>query len=228
MMQVKQYRLDSVKETKCIAIFEFSPIDGKKLDFKPGQFVMLHKDGIKRAYSIASSPNLEKLQFGIKLIGGQMTGKLASMKPGDEVGIEGPYGHFAYEGQKKCVFVAGGSALTPFISILKYVDEQKIKGEFYLFYSSKTREDICFSDFLNLMSKRKNIRCILTLTRETPERWKGETGRINEEMIRKHIKEPAEFSWYVCGPSGLVSSIRELAASLNVKEFKFEGWGIDL
>ncbi|MFH2106219.1 MAG: FAD-dependent oxidoreductase [Candidatus Micrarchaeota archaeon] len=227
MAQVKRYRLDSVKETSCIAIFEFSPIDGKTLDFKPGQFVMLHKDGIKRAYSLASSPSSEKLRFGIKFIGGQMTNKLAAMKPGDEIGVEGPYGHFAYAQQKKCVFVAGGSALIPFISMLKYIDEQKIKGEFYLFYSSKSQNDICFRDFLSSLSK-KGIHCILTLTRETPARWKGEIGRINEDMIRKYVKTPSAFSWYVCGPGGLVSSIRELASSLEVKDFKFEGWGIDL
>ncbi|HLD60503.1 MAG TPA: FAD-dependent oxidoreductase [Candidatus Bilamarchaeaceae archaeon] len=222
---MKTYKLESVKKTGDIDVFTFSPIDGNPLEFVPGQFVMIYLGELKRAYSIACSPSSANLVFGIKLINGQFTSELRKLKVGDWVDMDGPHGHFGYKNQKKCIFVAGGSAITPFIGILEYINENKIEGDFKLFYSSKEQEDICFPEFLNGLSSNKKIQCVLTLTREDSKNWKGEHGRINGEMIKKYVKNPAEYTWYVCGPTKMLQDIKAIAKSFGAIDIKIEGWG---
>jgi len=222
-MELMKYRLDSIEESGEIQVFTFSPLNGKKLEFKAGQFVMIYINEVKRAYSLASAPGLSTIRFGIKMIGGAFTGLLAKLKKGDQVSIAGPYGHFAYGSQSKCIFIAGGSGITPFISMLDYVILNKIPGDFYLFYSTKNRKAICFSELLRKYSKYKNIHVLITLTKEQSEGY--ESSRITSEMISKHVANPGEYSWYICGPLAMIRDMKDIAKSFDAKEIKIEGWG---
>lgn len=222
---MKKYKLESIKKTGDIDIFTFSPVDGQPMIFIPGQFVMMYIGELKRAYSIASSPSSKNLVFGIKLVDGKFTSELPKLKAGDQVDIDGPHGHFGYKQQKKCIFVAGGSAITPFIGMLEYINENKIEGDFKLFYSCREQKDICFSEFLSSLSSNKNIQCVLTLTRDESSSWKGELGRINDNLIKKHVKNPAEYTWYICGPTKMLQDIKAIAKSFGATDIKIEGWG---
>jgi ferredoxin-NADP reductase len=183
---------------------------------------------IRRPYSIASSPNSPYLEFAIDMVGGQMTGRLAKVQAGEILGIEGPAGHMVYRNEPHAAFVAGGTGISPFMSMLRVIAEKNLQGRFVLFYSTRTKDHVLFSDELDaLQKKHTGIKVVVTLTREAPDGWRGECGRLNHEMIAKHLPEAKDFDWWVCGPPGLVKAVRDCLSMLSVdpKRLRLEGWG---
>jgi predicted ferric reductase len=98
---------------------------GKKMDFRPSQFVYLvvRKQGITpepHPYSIASGYNLEaSFRLGIKQVGDH-TKSLDRLEKGDPVTVFGPYGRFSEPflgGSRDCVFIGGGIGITPFLGM---------------------------------------------------------------------------------------------------------------
>ena len=132
------------KETHDVKTFRFKILGDPKIEFKPGQFIILHtminKKLVKRSYSISSSP-LEKryIEITLKLIeGGEMSDYLHNnVKIGEDFKAEGPMGHFTYKedmGGNVCL-LAGGSGIAPMRSIMLYCTEKKLDTKIVLFYS---------------------------------------------------------------------------------------------
>jgi len=217
-----------------IKIFRMEPLEGGMLRFAAGQFVFLHildengKTIVKRPYSIASLPDASYLEFCIKMVGGELTSRLDKMGKGAVIGIDGPYGDFKYDEQPNAAFVAGGTGIAPFVSILRHVAQKKMKGRFLLFYSARTREAIAYrEEFERLEKENPNIKVVLTLTREEPAGWEGECGRINEDMVCKYASSLTDFDWWICGPMPLIKNMREclIKRGVDPKRIKVEGWG---
>jgi ferredoxin-NADP reductase len=204
-----------------------------QLEHKAGVFVMMHlldesgESIEKRPYSIASAPGAEKLEFCIKMVGGKFTSKLDKLETGDIVGIEGPMGHFTYEGDK-CVFICGGSGIAPIMSMIREISQKKIDGKFYAFISSRRRDTLVYYDELKELEKENpNLKIIFTLTREEPKDWSGKCGRIGDVMLREHVEDPKEYNWYLCGPMKMVLALKKCIVGIGGDEMKvkFEGWG---
>jgi ferredoxin-NADP reductase len=217
-----------------VRVFRLSPLEGSVIPYAPGQFVFLHMldergaSLLRRPYSIASAPSSSFLEFAIDMVGGQMTSRLERLEEGAVLGVEGPAGHMVFKGEPKAAFIGGGTGVAPFIGMLRHIAEKAIPGRFVLFYSTRTREHMLYRDELEMLQKRHaGIKVVITLTRETPEGWPGECGRISSEMMLRHVPDAKDFDWYVCGPPGLVKSARECLASLSVdpKRLRMEGWG---
>lgn len=227
-MEKKNYIIKEIKKIGDIKIFRIEPEDGKNIEFKAGQFAKIIKPGTTefRPYSIASSPGRNFLEFAIRMIGGKFTSYLDALKEGAGVEVEGPLGHFYYREEKKCIFVAAGTGIAPIISMLRYAKEKNIKGEFYLFYSNKTKDEIVYFEELKKMGDEEKVKVIFTCTREEASGF--ESGRINEGMLRKYLpKELSEFKVFMCGRMDMVLSLKEVFEKLGVKKenVKFEGWG---
>ena len=157
-----------------------------------------------------------------------MTGQLEKMAAGGMVGIEGPMGRFAYAGQPAAAFIAGGSGIAPFMSMLRYIAAKKLKGRFILFYSARTEDGVLYRKELERLQKiNPDIKVVITLTREAPDGWAGECGRLNDVMIKKYAVDPGEFSWWACGPMELINNMKACLAGMgvDVKKLEFEGWG---
>lgn len=229
MATIRKYRIKSTRElSPTTRAFILEPI-GEAIDFEAGQFAFLHildekgETVVKRPYSIASAPG-EDLEFCIKLVQGEMTGRLEQMKPGEIVGVQEGGGHFSFNDQDKGVFIAGGTGIAPMMSMLRHIVRNDIKGEFTLFYSARTRNDILYREELKELEKREGIRIVITLTREE---WEGETGRICHTLMKRYLDAPSECSWWVCGPMGLITAMKHCLLSLEAKpeKIRLEGWG---
>lgn len=227
---MKKYRISSMKDLSAsVRSYRLDPLEGR-IEFTPGQFAFLHildESGasvVKRPYSIASAPEEEQLELCIKLVGGELTGRLEKLNAGDVVGIEGGLGHFDFAGQKKAAFIAGGTGIAPIISILRHVVKSGAEGNYMVFYSVKTKDNILYRDELTRLGKHPGIKVIITLTREE---WEGHTGRICHDLIRQYVPDGEEYSWWVCGPMGLIKAMKECLLSLKAEpeNIKLEGWG---
>jgi phenol hydroxylase P5 protein len=227
---MKKYRISSIKDmSPSVKVFILEPMEGR-IGFSAGQFAFIHildENGetvVKRPYSIASAPEEEKLEFCIKLVGGEMTGRLEKMAGGEVVGIDGGHGHFNFLDQKKAGFIAGGTGIAPIIGILRHVVKSKAEGDYVVFYSVKTKDDILYNEELKRLGKHPGIRVIITLTRAE---WEGHTGRICHDLISRYIPNGADYNWWVCGPMGLIKAMKQCLLSLEAEpeNIKLEGWG---
>lgn len=234
-LTISKFRITSVESHAAgMRIFRLEPLEGRIPNYLPGQFMFLHvlndagESIIRRPYSVASSPSAPYLEFAIEMVGGQMTSKLEKMKIGDVLGVEGPFGNMVFKEERMAAFVAGGTGISPFISMLRYISEKKLTGNFALFYSARTRDRLLYyEEMLELQKKNPAIKIIITLTREAPEKWSGECGRINDALIIKYLQRPADYNWWVCGPPEMVKGIKTCLANLGVdpKRIRMEGWG---
>ncbi len=229
----KEYKVaEIIEESPDVKLYKFRALDNTKLDFDPGMFVMIkYKDQtqeIARAFSIASEPNSETLDFYIHLINGRFTSKIALAKVGDIYYITGPYGQFKFiPGEnKKLMFIAGGTGIAPFISMLRYIITRKLDVDVILFYSVRFSNEIIARSELQEMEKLVNLKTIITVTREDTS-WNGEHGRITKEMIEKYMPECNERMTYICGPLEFAKAMKNISISCNIPSEKISAdiWG---
>ncbi len=113
------------KETPSTVSFE---VDAS-MDFKAGQFILLRPTAAMawRAYSFSRVPGAPLRLTVKKVKDGQVSTHLTEkLAAGDVLEVKGPYGHFVLPATfTRALFIAGGSGITPFISMLQ---EQEKKG----------------------------------------------------------------------------------------------------
>lgn len=232
-MAKASYQITRIREDGVATrVYTMEPTNGQLPAFKPGQFVKIFFPGNDREFrmfSIASPPDSQALEFCIKILPeGKFSQILDKAKAGDVFTIEGPFGHFAYEGAQNCALVAAGTGIAPVLSMLRHIVRQRIAGKFTLLFTNKTEKSILYREELEAMSrKHPGIHVVFTLTQEAPETWNGERGRINAEMVGRHIPDPGQRFWYFCGPVEFVKTIKDYALGKGVhpQRIKMEGWG---
>ncbi len=122
--------------THDIARVRVELLEPTAIEFKAGQFMefetpLRQADGAIacRTYSLASAP-LESpcAEFMVRKVpGGLVSGWIFDqVKPGDELKLAGPFGEFHLNpGERDLIFIAGGSGMAPFASILKEMQHRK-------------------------------------------------------------------------------------------------------
>jgi len=163
-------RLASVQQvTGLEKLFHIELPDGQDLGHDPGQFVMLSVLGVGEApISITSSPSRSNGDFELCVRKvGDVTGALHAMKPGDQVGIRGPFGDgFPIDEMRgnDVLFAPGGLGLAPLRSLINQVlDEREDFGRVIVLYGAKRRSELLFRDELNEWVERDDVECLLTV-----------------------------------------------------------------
>jgi ferredoxin-NADP reductase len=237
MILNKPYVLSDIKKaTRDVTTFTFKAQDGASIDFSPGMFAMLTyvdpvtKQKISRAFSIANCPPSGELQFFISMVKGQFTSKIENAKVGDVYLVSAPYGQFKLESDfgQKLLFIAGGTGLSPFFSMLKYIIGRGAKPDIVLLYSAKYPYDIIEQKALEEMVARLGAKLAITVTRPAEgDGWTGDTGRIDAGMISGYAPDVKERVSYICGPPEFVKALKNVLLGLGVaeKDIKAEMWG---
>jgi ferredoxin-NADP reductase len=228
--------LDIKQETPNVNVFTFKSQDGSKLDFDPGMFVMMTNidsssgEKVTRAFSIASLPGSDILEFYISMVHGKFTSKLDTAKVGDIYYVTGPYGQFRFapKQDRKVLFIAGGTGLAPFMSMLKQIKELNTGNDIVLLYSVRYPSEIIRKDELEQLRNELPLKTIITVTRpQDGEEWKGETGHIDQDMIKRTVPDLFERSSYICGPLGFVKAAKDSLVALQypTEKIKVDVWG---
>lgn len=186
----------------------------KGFRFLPVQFCGLELEtdegGIEYSMSLACSPTRPHLEFGAR-VASQTPWKraFAALEKGDEVEIDGAYGHFVLEETKPAVLVAGGIGITPLKGMLEYATDMALPIPVKLLYSNRTEAEIAYRADLDTLAKQNpHAEVIHTITRpkESPG-WKGATGRIDVAMVREAAADLQEPVYYICGLPGMVEDL---------------------
>ncbi len=198
------------------------------LNYKAGQFffVTLKADGkeLKKHFSFSSSPTEKThIEFTKKLSDSDFSSALKGLRKGNWARIDAPYGKFTFEGEhKKIGLLGGGIGITPFISICKYCTDMHLNTKITLLYGNRTEEDIAFRKELEGMQrKNENLKIVFTLNQATSE-WKGATGLITAEMIKKEIPDYKETVFYTCGPPAMVEIMGKLVEQMGLPKTRLK------
>jgi sulfhydrogenase subunit gamma (sulfur reductase) len=164
-------------------LFTIELPDGVTLGHRPGQFVEVSVLGVGEApISISSSPSRSEANFElcVRKIG-DVTGALHRLKPGDRVGIRGPFGRgFPVERfrGKDVLFAPGGLGLAPLRSLINEVlDERSHFGRVIILYGARNPGELLFTDELETWGKRNDLELFVTVDRGD-ENWSGNIGVI--------------------------------------------------
>lgn len=182
--------------------------------FKPGQAteVGIDREGYreeKRPFTFTSLNDWEDLEFTIKIYPDHegVTDELGKLAPGDALIIDEPWGTIEYKGPG--VFIAGGAGVTPFIAILRDLQQKGALDGHTLIFSNKREEDIILREEFEAM---RGLTAVFTLTGE--EAAGLEHGKIDRDFITRHVKDFGQ-RFYVCGPDGMVEDMRAMLTELG-------------
>ncbi|MBI4415050.1 MAG: oxidoreductase [Candidatus Kerfeldbacteria bacterium] len=207
--------------------------DGPLPDYRPGQYfewMVPHRRpdsrGIRRYFTIASSPTEGDVRLGVKIFsnGSSFKRALQALQPGQTVLAEQRDGDFILprDPNAKLAFLAGGIGVTPFRSIIKYLLDTHARRSILLLYACQTVGDIAYRDVFDQAERELDIRTMYVLsdTKAAPRDWKGPTGYITADIIRTYIPDFAERRFYLSGPQAMVSSYIGVLGSLDIPRRK--------
>jgi ferredoxin-NADP reductase len=203
----------------------------RPFDYKPGQAAQITFPGDpkKRFYSISSSPTeSDRLDLTIKSEqGSPLYASLFQLKNGSLIEVAGPMGKFCLPEplQGPYYFLAGGSGVTPFRSMIKFILDRKPDLQTWLFHSVRTPDDLIFKDQFLAWEQNPAFHFVPTFTRTTELDIKGETGRIGDVLLKKHL-DIHEGTFFLCGPKEFVTDMEHTLVSLTVSTSRIrrENW----
>ena len=184
---------------------------------------------VTRAYSLSSSPkdSLEgKYELTIKLVDGGLMSRfiLDNWKFGTEVEVSAPEGHFDYQplrDAKKVVCLAGGSGITPFVSMANAIADGDEDFEMTLLYGSRNKDVIIFKDELDAITKKcDKVKVVHVLSdKDTDVSGDGfEAGFITAELIKKYAPDNEAYSVFICGPQQMYDFLDKELEKLNLEK----------
>ncbi|OGS23077.1 MAG: oxidoreductase [Elusimicrobia bacterium RIFOXYA2_FULL_39_19] len=192
-----------IDETASIKTFVFRP--KQPIAFQTGQFMLVTIAGIgESAFTPSSSPSVkDTMEFTIMKVGVN-TEKIHALKPGDTVGLRGPYGK-GYPVEKyfnhEVLIVGGGVGLAPLRSLLLTLIEQIEKfKKITLCYGSKTPDDVVYKYLFPKWKEIKGLEIVRSVDK-CPENVKwDETVGLVTCLLDKVNADRDNAAVIVCGP----------------------------
>jgi ferredoxin-NADP reductase len=228
--------VEILPQTPTAKTFCFERVDGPLPPFRAGQYVnvMVTIEGVRtsRPYSISSAPMAERLELTVRdKPGGFVAPYLFNaLKVGDVLETSGPAGHFYHEpliDGKDLVFLAGGSGITPFMSMIRDTVHRQRPLRIKLLYGSRTPEDVIFrTELENLAAIHSNITFSLVIS-EPPEGYGGLKGFLDSKLIAQLVGDIKGKTFYVCGPRAMHDLCRAALKEMKVplRKIRYELYG---
>lgn len=206
--------------------------------FNAGQYITIHVNiddvPTTRAYSLSSDPALASkgiYKITIKRVPNGLVSNymLDETHVGDKLDVSAPAGDFGYNpirDEENVIAIAGGSGITPFMSLAYAILDGIYDCNLTVFYSVRTYDDIIFKDEIEEINKKnKKVKFVITLTREEKDNYLH--GHLTKEMIEPFIKE---FNTVLmCGPKELYRSMNEILNEFNIprKSVHYENFFVE-
>lgn len=222
------YQLTAIhRDTHDTKTFCFALPDDATLDMLPGDHLYVHAtiDGkmVKRPYTPSSVPGTTGyFDLTVKRYESGMISKyLHDREIGDTVLMSGPNpgGHWVEGMAKKVGFVAGGTGITPMISIIRWILAKGLGVELFLVFANKTEADIIFrEEWEGNVREHATFHCYHVLE-HPPAGWSQGTGRITEEILRRQLPPPGpDTIIFLCGPPPMVDALEATLKGIGYSE----------
>jgi len=218
--------IDKIAERtlKVVLQLQDDPEVGLAFDFEPGQFVELEIADLNlmRAYSIANIPNWEgRLEFLIRL---QPNGKFSDFLQNGAIGqhvlVHAPSGAFVLNKQSsnpRC-FIAGGTGLSPFLSILSRMAEWAEDHPTHLLLGVNNEAEILCQEELVILQQSLPLLSYEICVWKPENNWQGFIGTPVDAFKGFLEKSGPEIDVYLCGPPILVESSTQAALEAGINK----------
>ncbi len=182
---------------------------------------------VTRAYSISSSPKdaLEgKYVLTIKLVEGGLMSRFIfdNWEVGTSVEVSAPSGNFEYQelrDARNVICLAGGSGITPFLSMANAIADGDEDFNLTLLYGSRNYNCILFRDELAEIEKKcSKVKVIHVLSDEAEAVEGTEKGFITAELIKKYAPVDEAYSVFLCGPQQMYEFVDKELEKLNLEK----------
>lgn len=184
--------------------------------FHPGQFSMLWVFGVgEMPISISGDPgDRGRLTYTVRAVG-KATSALVSSKPGDCIGVRGPFGRgWPMEAApgKDIILVAGGIGLAPLRPVIyEVLNHRKDYGRLILLYGARSSHDVLYRKELSAWARQADSQ-VLTTVDYGGLSWKGHVGVVTTLFNFAKLR-PAQSVAMICGPEVMMRFVtRELEA----------------
>jgi ring-1,2-phenylacetyl-CoA epoxidase subunit PaaE len=199
--------------------------------FKPGQHLTLKAEiggeELRRNYSLCVAPQDGAVMVTVKRIANGAFSNWAndSLRPGDTIDVMPPHGSFTWEFDpahaNHYVGFAGGSGITPVMSLLKTALLTEPESRFTLFYGNRDSLSIIFLEALaklkNRFMDRLEVHHFLAEEAEEFELFNGMLDRSKCDEILGTLIEPAEVAaYFICGPGPMMDAAEEALLARGV------------
>jgi len=191
--------------------------------FRPTQFTFLSLKTDRgwdvRPMSIATSTTRPSLEYAVRISDSPFKRAFASLRPGDTVAVQGPFGRFVLDEDRPAVLIAGGIGITPLKGMAEYAADKALPIPVMLVYSNRTEEEIAYWAELEELARRNpRFRVQHTLTGNVPKGWEGSVGRIGARMLQDAVRGLQRPVYYVCGKTSMVAEMIRLLSESGVQE----------
>ncbi len=202
-----------------IRLFSFA-LDGVSR-YLPGQYAILELGpGLRRCYSMAGLPGAAAVEFIAKRYPGRPgSTALFSLRPGDQVPAELPYGDtWLRPGGRDVVLVAGGTGVSPVLALLRQLASLSYAGRVDVVYGANTPAELVFAGELEALVGRLPAAALHPTVLRPHTAWSGGTGLVTGTLARL-LPGSGDADYYVAGPPVMVDStlavLREGGVSLD-------------
>lgn len=201
---------------------------GKAVEFEPGQCMELEIPGtdVRRAYSLANTGNWRgELEFLVRL---QPEGRFSSYlsrqaEVGHMLNVYGPSGAFGLQADSfsPAIFIAGGTGVAPFLSILRRMAEWGEDRPIHLLFGvNQESEAFCIDELQNLQQQLPSLTFTLCVWKPSND-WNDGFRGTPVDALRQYLSDqPDDYDVYLCGPPLLVSAATEVAVLQGIDKQK--------
>lgn len=179
--------------------------------FLPGQYVNIGVPGTgeHRSYSFSSAPGNKRMTFMIKQVpGGLMSGWLGAAQPGQPLQMTGPLGSFYLRAvTRPLLFLAGGTGLAPFLSMLEVLAQQGTQQPVHLIYGVTRDQDLVMVDRLADYASRIPGFTYGTCVAD-PQTTHPQQGYVTQHMPAE-VLHGGHVDVYLCGPPPMVDAVQK-------------------
>ncbi len=192
--------------------------------YKSGQYitvrVFVNGTEYRRNYSLCSSPvNNEPMKIAVKKVhqGAVSQWLNEHAKPGMTLDVYPPMGNFTKDfhpdNKKDYVMFAGGSGITPVLSIVKSILSIELHSTVILVYANRNEQSIMFKSELDALAEqhRMRLRLVHVLESDNSDTISSYKGRMEEALVQRvlltEVQNARSVEFFVCGPPGMMESV---------------------